>query len=112
MSDINIKRQLLSHVEDMYNVKAVQLKLERHTTHLKSVQLFHLPEGYHEGQLESFLRDIDTSYDNEYGNQMLYGFIWWKDGSWSSRYNYEGKEKWVHNVVPSYPLNREEMMSL
>ena len=112
MSEINIKQELLEHVGNINDVKAVQLKLEKRTTHLKSVQLFHLPEGYHVGQLQSFLRDIDTTYENGYGWQELFGFIWWKDGTWSSRYEYDGKEKWVHNKVPSYPLNREEMMEL
>lgn len=112
MSEINIKGELLSHVEDMYNVKAVQLKLERYTERLKSVQLFHLPDGYSEVQLKDFLRDIDTTYDNGYGNQMLYGFIWWKDGTWSSRYEYDGAEEWVHHTLPNYPLNRKEMMEL
>lgn len=112
MSLVNIKQELLSHVEGMYNVKAVQLKLECYIEYQKSVQLFHLPEDYSETQLEDFLCDIDTTYDNGYGSQMLYGFIWWKDGTWSSRYEYDGAEEWVHHSLPSYPLNHEEMMGL
>lgn len=108
----NVKDELLEHVGSMDNVKAVQLKLEQRTTHSKSVQLFHLSEGYREGQLNNFLQDIDITYENGYGWQELFGFIWWKDGTWSSRHEYDGKEWWVHNKVPSYPLNREEMMEL
>lgn len=108
----NIKHELLAHVVSMDNVKAVQLKHERHTHNLKSVQLFHLPEGYSEEVLADFLRNIDFSYDCPYGWQELFGFIWWKDGTWSSRYAYDGKEWWVHNEEPTYPLNRKEMMEL
>lgn len=112
MSITNIKQELLEHVEGMYSVKAVQLKIERYTEYLKIVRVIHLPEGYDEEQLQSFLRNIDTTYDNGYGNQMLYGFIWWKDGTWSSRYEYDGAEEWVHHEIPHYPLNQEQMMEL
>ena len=112
MGYINAKDELLKHVGSMENVKAVQLKYERRTQHLKSAQLFHLPEDYSAEVLEDFLRNIDFSYDNGYGWQELFGFIWWKDGTWSSRYEYDGSEKWLHNVVPHYPLRRDEMRDL
>ena len=112
MGYINVNDELLEHVGSMDNVKAVQLKFERRTERLKSAQLFHLPEGYSEEVLTDFLHNIDFSYDNGYGWQELFGFIWWKDGTWSSRYEYDGKEKWVHNEIPTYPLNREEMLEL
>lgn len=112
MGYINAKDELLKHVGSMDNVKAVQLKYERRTQRLNSAQLFHLPDGYSEQELTDFLHNINFSYDNGYGWQELFGFIWWKDGTWSSRYEYDGSEKWVHNSSPSYPLNREEMMEL
>lgn len=108
----NIKDELLEHTNRIENVKAVQLKLEQRTEHLRSVQLFHLPEGYNDEQLQSFLNDIDREYDDGYGWQELFGFIWWKDGTWSSRYEYDGSESWIHNEVPTYPLSREEMAGL
>ena len=112
MSEINIKQELLEHVGDISRVKAVQLKLIRRTAHIKAVQLYHLPEGYNAYQLQSFLNDIDREYDDGYGWQELFGFIWWKDGTWSSRHEYDGSESWVHNEVPNYPLSREEMADL
>lgn len=112
MSLTNIKQELLEHVGDISNVKAVQLKLIQRTAHLQAVLLFHLPEHYSEEDLAHFLRDIDTTYDDGYGWQELFGFIWWKDGTWSSRYEYDGRESWVHNEVPNYPLSREEMAEL
>lgn len=108
----NVKDELLEHVGSMDNVKAVQLKYEQHTDRLRSSQLFHLPEGHSAEVLEDFLDNINFEYDNGYGPQFIYGFIWWKDGTWSSRYEYDGKEKWEHNEIPKYPLNREEMMEL
>ena len=55
MSLINIKQELLEHVGDISNVKAVQLKLEQRTAHLKAVRLIHLPENYSEEDLANFL---------------------------------------------------------
>ena len=75
MGYINVNEELLEHVGSMDNVKAVQLKLEQRTTHSKSVQLFHLPEGYREGQLNNFLQDIDITYDNGYGWQRTIWFL-------------------------------------
>lgn len=112
MSLTNIKQELLDHVGDISRVKAVQLKLEQRTAISRSVQLFHLPEGYNVYQSQSFLNDIDREYDDGYGWQELFGFIWWKDGTWSSRYEYDGKECWVHHEVPNYPLSREELAEL
>lgn len=112
MSLTNIKQELLEHVGDISNVKAVQLKRIERTAHLKAVQLFHLPENYSEEELAHFLCHIDTTYDDDYGWQELFGFIWWKDGTWSSRYEYDGREWWVHHEVPNYPLSREEMADL
>lgn len=112
MSLTNIKQELLEHVGDISRVKAVQLKLIQRTVNSRSVQLFHLPEGYSAYQLQSFFDDIDREYDNGYGWQELYGFIWWKDGTWSSRYEYDGSESWIHNEVPNYPLSQEEMADL
>lgn len=109
---VNIKDELLEHINRIENVKAIQLKLEQRTERLRSVQLFHLPEGYNDEQLQSFLNDIDREYDNGYGWQELFGFIWWKDGTWSSRHEYDGSESWVHNEVPNYPLSQEEMADL
>lgn len=94
----NVKNELLAHVGGMDNVKAVQF--------------IHLPEGYSEEVLADFLRKIDFAYDDPCGWQQLVGFIWWKDGTWSSRYTYDGKEWWVHNEAPTYPLSRKEMMEL
>lgn len=112
MGYINVKDELLEHVGSMDNVKEVQLKYGRHTQRLKSAELFHLPAGYSEEVLADFLHIIDFAYNNGDGGQELFGFIRWKDGTWSSRYEYDGAEGWVHHKLPNYPLNREEMMGL
>ena len=55
-----------------------------------------------------FLKLIDVEYDNGYGSQNLYGTIWYEDGTWSNRGEYDGSEWWYHNICPKIPdeLNR------
>lgn len=43
------------------------------------------------------------NYDQGYGSQELYGTIWYEDGSWSERYEYDGSECWHHKQTPPIP---------
>lgn len=58
-----------------------------------------------EGPLNSVLKNLDFTYDNGYGGQELFGYIWYKDGTWSERGEYDGKEWWRHIERP--PLDVE-----
>ena len=53
---------------------------------------------------KNFLDKIDFEYDNGYGNQELYGTIWYEDGTWSSRGEYDGSEWWKYNSIPEIPV--------
>ena len=53
-----------------------------------------------EGTLEEVLPRLDFEYDSGYGAQELFGFIWYADGTWSSRDEYDGAECWKHNICP------------
>ena len=55
---------------------------------------FLLNEGYDKTQFDNFLRLIDFEYDNGYGVMHLNGCIWYKDGTWSERREYDGSEWW------------------
>ncbi len=47
-----------------------------------------------------FLKQLDFEYDNGYGGQELHGIIWYDDGTWSSRGEYDGSEWWEYNQCP------------
>jgi hypothetical protein len=49
---------------------------------------------------QRFLQALDFSYDSGYGGQELYGTIWYTDGTWSSRGEYDGSEWWEYNKCP------------
>lgn len=67
-----------------------------------------LTTGWIDTEWDEFLKKIDVEYDSGYGGQELYGNIWYKDDTWSSRSEYDGSEWWKHNTCPTIPdyLNR------
>jgi len=68
-------------------------------------KIIQLRAGYSDQEYENFLHELNFTYDSGYGGQLLYGFIWYKDGTWSDRGEYDGSEWWVHQVRPSIPIN-------
>lgn len=51
-----------------------------------------------------FLDSLDFEYDDDYGTQELFGYVWLKDGTWLSRGEYDGSEWWKWNVCPELPI--------
>lgn len=62
-----------------------------------------LPVGYTEEQYNSFVESLDFEYDSGYGGQELFGCIWFKDGTWADRGEYDGSEWWQHHECPVVP---------
>jgi hypothetical protein len=57
-----------------------------------------------EGRLDDVLSKLDFEYDSGFGGQELYGFIWYTDGTWSERGEYDGSEWWEHKQCPALPM--------
>jgi hypothetical protein len=53
-----------------------------------------------DGDMQRFLDKLDIVYDCGYGGQELYGTVWFTDGTWLTRYEYDGAEGWQYNVCP------------
>lgn len=62
-----------------------------------------LKVGYSEQDYNKFLSDLDFEYDNGYGLQQVYGTIWFEDGTWAERGEYDGSEWWVIRKLPAVP---------
>lgn len=62
-----------------------------------------LPIGYSDAAMQDFLQTIDYQYDSGYGVQEVYGTIWYADGTWSEREEYDGEEWWEHRSCPQIP---------
>lgn len=46
---------------------------------------------------------LDFEYDCGYGKQQIFGTVWYSDGSWCERREYDGSEWWLHNELPKIP---------
>lgn len=62
-----------------------------------------LKVGYSEEDYDKFFSDLDFEYDNGFGYQVLYGTIWFEDGTWAERHDYDGSEWWVIRKLPAVP---------
>jgi hypothetical protein len=96
MTMINAKDELLKHVGS---------RIIKCTTLTNGYEVsFRLKCGYAESEYTEFLNHINFKYNNSFGGQNLYGTIWYSDGSWSERGEYDGSEWWEHRVCPQIPV--------
>ena len=89
---MNAKKELLEHIEGR-RVDYVRVEREISYTERQTI----------EGTLEEVLPRLDFEYNDGYGGQELFGTIWYADGSWSERDEYDGSEWWSHRVRPPMP---------
>lgn len=52
--------------------------------------------------------DLDFTYDNGYGSQELFGIVYFNDGTWLERGEYDGSEWWEHITTPTLEQWREK----
>ena len=62
-----------------------------------------LKVDYTEKEFEQFLSDLDFEYDDGFGGQQLFGTVWFADGSWATRGEYDGSEWWQHHRLLEIP---------
>ena len=85
----NAKEELVNHIADR-DVKHVCVVYEKNYDERTTI----------EGSLDEVLPHMDFEYDNGYGGQKIKGNIWYSDGTWSERGEYDGSEWWEHKVCP------------
>ena len=68
-------------------------------------QTFNLKIGWTEQELQQLWNDLDFEYDEGYGGQELFGIVWFNDGSWLERWEYDGSEGWTYKKTPQIPDN-------
>lgn len=70
---------------------------------IDEARTFNLPKGYSANTYDLFLQTLDFDYNAEYGSQELFGTIWYDDGTWSERREYNGSEWWSYQECPRIP---------
>lgn len=99
---INAKTEFIDHTKDKKAIMCADIKYGK--DYGGDVQKFIvLPMAATSNQIEMFLAALDFEYDAGYGNQYLFGTIWYIDGTWSSRGEYDGSEWWEYNKCPEIP---------
>ena len=95
---MNAKTELLMELEDK-QIKCASIACK----HYRIEKEINLKVGFNESDFKEFLNKLDFEYDNGYGIQELYGFVWLQDGTWLSRSEYDGSEEWTHKQLPEIP---------
>jgi hypothetical protein len=97
---INAKAEFIEHIKDR-SVICFDIEYEEN---YDGRQRFYYNSNIHTlFDLDSILEELNFDYDNGYGHQYIYGKIWYQDGTWSTRYEYDGSETWEHHVCPPLP---------
>lgn len=89
---MNAKKELLKHIAER-EVEYVQVR--RYILYYEKVLI--------KGSLHDVLPRMDFEYYNGYGSQELQGTVWYTDGTWSERCEYDGSEWWEHRKRPPLP---------
>jgi hypothetical protein len=101
---MNAKTELLDlHKQVLIDIKCANVIFKQRyvnggKTRQALLKVNHTPE-----ELYSFLNELDFDYDDGYGGQELFGTIWFVNGTYATRREYDGSEWWEHHKCPEIP---------
>jgi hypothetical protein len=101
---MNAKKELIELLEQVIvDIHCAKVSLHAryvngNTSKAALLKVDHTPE-----ELDEFLDGLDFDYDNGYGGQELFGTIWFVDGTYATRGEYDGSEWWEHHTCPEIP---------
>ena len=93
---MNVKEELEEHIGDK-DVELVRIAFGH--------SYYGQPPKVIEGLPGDVLPQLDFEYDDGYGHQQLFGYVWYKDGTWSQRGEYDGSEWWEYMARPTLDVN-------
>jgi hypothetical protein len=105
---MNCKKEFIEHVE-YRPVKCAEIVKDgrysglQNATDSMTYSYYRLSINYTFKEYEMFLELLDFEYDDGFGGQEIYGHIWYEDGTWSERRDYDGSEWWEYMSVPDIP---------
>lgn len=107
MRGTNAKEEIIQHIEGRA-VKCIHLH-GGDTYDGNPPPAMFLPVGFTAEQFDQFMSALNHHYDSGYGGQVLFGHIWYEDGSWSERGEYDGSEWWEHKTCPEIPAELQQL---
>lgn len=103
---MNAKTEFLEHIKDKPKVVCAVVEQEKDWRTMTSIATLY--EGYSEKDWEIFLGKLSRhNYDDGYGWQNLFGAIWYEDGTYSDRGEYDGSEWWEYHNAPEKPTKSD-----
>lgn len=102
----NAKEELQQHVQDIENNNRTLIAATVHRVDSKRHNFTELDivlyVDHTQEEVEKFWNALDFFYDDGYG-KLVTGYLWFSDGTWSERREYDGSEWWEHQAVPALP---------
>lgn len=98
---MNCKDEFIEHVGDRV-VKCAIIKYAPNWDEADN-RVFMLRVNYNLPDWDEFLACLNFIYDAGYGTQHITGTVWYADGTWSERGEYDGSEWWEYQCVPEVP---------
>jgi hypothetical protein len=98
----NAKEEFLGHIGNR-KVLCAYINYQDCWSQEIPTKLNQLSVGYTEQEFTDFVDYLDFEYDAGYGGQEVFGTIWYADGTWSNRGEYDGSEWWEHHQCPQIP---------
>jgi len=97
----NAKTELLKVLINKPEVKCAKITQgEKWWDEEDEIEEYILKIGHTKEEYNDFLEKLDFEYSSDYGGQNLFGILWFKDGTWLDRGEYEGSEWWQHQTCP------------
>lgn len=114
---MNAKEELLEVLSDLSkevsDIKCLWVGYDEYLDRARQTRAFHnhtkLRVGWTEQELQKLWYDLDFEYDEGYGDQELFGIVWFNDGSWLERGEYDGAEWWAYRTTPKIPDNLNQI---
>jgi len=95
---MNAKSEFLEFIKDKSNVKCVFI--EYGGSIIDNGTPIILKMDYYSDDWTEFVNKLDFEYYDGYGGQELFGTIWFDDGTWADRGEYDGSEWWDYHTCP------------
>ena len=93
----NTREELIEHLtEEAVNREVKYIHIQIVDEDRKNLRII-------SGTLREVLPLLDFEYNNRFGEQELFGNIWYTDGTWSARGVCDGVEWWEFKVCPDIP---------
>jgi len=98
----NAQKEILELL-DKNNVKLESAVISIDIGYQESSQDF-LKPNHTPAEWCQFMNAIDRNYNSGFGIQELSGVLWFTDGTWATRGEYDGSEWWEHHRKPSFDI--------